>query len=282
MRLLLGIMKDDEPESRKLATQVFEWLLIPGNDAIAQRWLWEHGEVGDIWEWQLKLLLSKITLNFSQGVANDNLVRLKFMETLLRKDTYTSKGHSAEVADSVRFRMASHLLIRKNVFSIIHKYLLEQGLEKLDQIEALVGILINVLDTEFHTPGYASSREESIMTAFVTQVLTIRLLIDRISEKYYADIVEYAGIGRILQAVLQLGNEIRTEQSNVIGLLENIISLKRSTKSVLRHQDNVSFRHQNFISGCWLLILCLVDEICSSHFIPTSAIVAKFLHKERG
>jgi hypothetical protein len=275
-------MKDDEPESRKLATQVFEWLLIPGNDAIAQRWLWEHGEVGDIWEWQLKLLLSKITLNFSQGVANDNLVRLKFMETLLRKDTYTSKGHSAEVADSVRFRMASHLLIRKNVFSIIHKYLLEQGLEKLDQIEALVGILINVLDTEFHTPGYASSREESIMTAFVTQVLTIRLLIDRISEKYYADIVEYAGIGRILQAVLQLGNEIRTEQSNVIGLLENIISLKRSTKSVLRHQDNVSFRHQNFISGCWLLILCLVDEICSSHFIPTSAIVAKFLHKERG
>lgn len=211
--------------------------------------------MGDIWEWQLKLLSSKITLNFSQGVANDNLVRLKFMETLLRKDTYTSKGHSAEVADSVRFRMASHLLIRKNVFNLIHKYLLEQGLEKLDQIEALVGILINVLDIEFHTPGYTSSREESIMTAFVTQVLTIRLLIDRISEKHYADIVEYAGIGRILQAVLQLGNEIRTEQSNVIGLLENIISLKRRAKSALRYQDNVSFRYQKFYFGVLALNL---------------------------
>jgi hypothetical protein len=231
-------MKEDEPESRTTATQVFEWLLLPGNDAIALPWLADDDELGDIWEWQLKLVLSKITLNPLCDTPKDNLVRLKLIEALVCKDTYTSKGLSAAIADSIQQTMASHLLIRMNIYSIIHTYFLDQSHEHTDQIEAVVGIIINIAKNGDHASVNGSA--DSITKDFVTRVLTIRLLKDRILENNFTKIIEAVGTGRILQAILKLGGEPQMEETNVIGLLENMISLKRTSKSALRHEDLVS------------------------------------------
>jgi hypothetical protein len=232
-------MKEDGPNTRTIVTQFLEWLLIPNNKAIVLPWLSDDEELGDIWEWQMKILLSRIALTFDESAPTDNLTRLHFMQLLLSKETYSTKGISTGVADSIRQSVAKHLLIRKNIYNTIHIYFSEHDEDNMEQIEALIGLLINILKIEYQTPGF-SSGEDDMTRKFVMQILTIRSLAKRISSQHYASLLQVIGIDRVLRAVLSVGQEQSLEPTKLIGLLENMISMKASAKLALLPKDMVS------------------------------------------
>jgi hypothetical protein len=242
-------MKDDGPDTRHIVTQFLEWLLIPHNKAIAFPWLSDDDELGDIWEWQLKLLISRITLVFDQNSPADNLARLNFMQLLLCKDTYTSKGISSGIADSIRQSIASHLLIRKNIYSTIHTYFSEHGKEQMGQIEAMVRLLVNIIKIQYQTPGFSSGGED-FTKIFVMQILTIRSLAEQISPRHYASLLQVVGIERVLHTILRVGQEQSLEGPKLVGLLENTISIKSNSQLALSPQDMVS--HSHLIRFLWI------------------------------
>ncbi|KAI8583464.1 hypothetical protein K450DRAFT_223827 [Umbelopsis ramanniana AG] len=259
LRLLLGLMKEDGPNTRHVVTQFLEWLLIPHNNAIVLPWLSDDEELGDIWEWQIRLLLSRMTLTFDKSAPVDNLTRLHFMQLLLSKETYSTKGISTEVADSIRQSVAKHLLIRKNIYNTIHTYFSEHDQDEMEQIEALVGLLINILKIEYQTPGFSTGGEDMTRT-FVMQILTIRSLAQRISPHHYASVLQVIGIERVLRAILEVGQEQSLEPTKLIGLLENMISMKSSAKLTLSSKDMI----------CFAQVLVLILQQSSPHFFVES------------
>jgi hypothetical protein len=237
-------MKEDGPNNRHIVTQFLEWLLIPHNDAIVLPWLSDDEELGDTWEWQMRILLSRMTLTFDESAPADNLIRLHFMQLLLSKETYSTKGISTGVADSIRQSVATHLLIRKNIFNTIHVYFSEHDQDEMEQIEALVGLLINILKIEYQTPGFSTGGEDMTRT-FVMQILTVRSLAKRLSPQHYASVLKVIGVERVLRAILKVGQEQSLEPTKLIGLLENMISMKSSAKVALSSKDMVKKKNSS-------------------------------------
>jgi hypothetical protein len=239
MRFQLGMMKDDDLQSFHAATTFIKWLSVPGNNAITLPWLSDDDEIGDVWEWQLKLLMSKITITPYDHTCNDIMARLTLMQMLIDRDTYTSNGLSPQVATNIQSSMATYLLQRKNIYSIIHDYFLNQQTKQDDETQLITQILINVMkiDTSTRRSGIDTT---TATNAFVTKVLTIRSLITKISRNSFVDIIKNIGMEPVLESILQSEKDISFEQTHVVGLLENVIELRRSTVVHLQPRELVS------------------------------------------
>ncbi|CAM0136747.1 unnamed protein product [Umbelopsis sp. WA50703] len=180
MRFQLGMMKDDDLQSFHAATTFIKWLSVPGNNAITLPWLSDDDEIGDVWEWQLKLLMSKITITPYDHTCNDIMARLNLMQMLIDRDTYTSNGLSPQVATNIQSSMATYLLQRKNIYNIIKNIGMEPVLESILQSEKdisfeqthVVGLLENVIELRRSTVVHLQPRE---LTEFV-KVLGVLLL----------------------------------------------------------------------------------------------------------
>lgn len=239
MRLQLGMMNENDLDSLHAATTFIEWLSASDNNVITLPWLSDDDEIGDIWEWQLKLLLSKITITSNSQTSNDIMARLNLMRMLIDRDTYTSNGLSPQIATTIQSSMATHLLQRKNIYSIIHDYFLNQQTKQDDETQLITQILINVMKIDTSTPR-SGVDTITATNAFVTKILTIRSLITRISRSSFVDIIKNIGMEPILESILQSEKGKVFEQTHVVGLLENVIELRRSTIVHLQPQEMVS------------------------------------------